>query len=339
MDRILEDVGSGAGNLPLLEFCLAELWSWSGDGKLSHVAYEAIGRVDGALANHAEGIYEELDAEMTDGIKRAMLKLVQPGRGTEDTKRLATRDELGSELWPNVQVLAGAEARLVIVDRDEVGGQETAEIIHEAIIQNWSRLQEGIDEDRAFLTWQEQLRFALEQWEAIERDEGALLRGVPLDRAKIWLDERENDLGLAERGFIRASIILREQEQRREKESRRNRLILKIINQEEGWQDLCKADLRGANLRGANLRGVDLRLADLEGAHLEGAHLGWTILIGANLSRADLEWADLREANLSEANLSKANLSEAFYDNKTRWPQLLDLTSTGAILLRSEEEE
>jgi transcriptional regulator with XRE-family HTH domain len=44
VERIINDVGHPVGNLPLLEFALAELWVRQAKGRLTHAAYEAIGQ-------------------------------------------------------------------------------------------------------------------------------------------------------------------------------------------------------------------------------------------------------------------------------------------------------
>jgi len=58
----------------------------------------------------------------------------------------------------------------------------------------------------------------LDEWKVSDRDEGALLRGIPLVIAQGWLEKRENDLNEQERAFIGESLALRQREVR-------NRLI------------------------------------------------------------------------------------------------------------------
>ncbi|MCP4684028.1 MAG: hypothetical protein GY867_01145, partial [bacterium] len=52
--RILAAVSHEPGRLPLLEFALTALWEKQAGGELTHVAYEAVGEVEGALSHHAE---------------------------------------------------------------------------------------------------------------------------------------------------------------------------------------------------------------------------------------------------------------------------------------------
>ncbi len=208
VERILEDVGSEPGNLPLLEFALTLLWEKAQSGWLTHRAYEHIGEVKGALARYADQVYNGMEKDEQEVAQRVFLQLIQPGEGTEDTRRVATRAEVGETNWSLVQYLA--DKRLVVTGRS-ASGEETAEVVHEALIVNWERLQEWIEADRAFRTWQEHLRSAIRQWEASGEDEGALLRGAPLAEAEAWLETHTGELSGKEVGFVKASIALREQ--------------------------------------------------------------------------------------------------------------------------------
>lgn len=133
--RILDDVGGEPGNLPLLEFALTQLWERLDYGWMTHGAYEEIGRVEGALARYAQEVYDELAEGEREDARQVFVQLVQPGEGTEDTRRVATRADLGEENWALVQHLA--DKRLVVTGRDEATGRETVEVVHEALIGRW----------------------------------------------------------------------------------------------------------------------------------------------------------------------------------------------------------
>ena len=106
VERILDDVGEEPGNLPLLEFALTLLWERQIYGLLTHAGYEEIGKVEGALARYADEVVEELDESERDQARLVFVQLVRPGEGTEDTRRVATRAELGKVNWALVQHLA-----------------------------------------------------------------------------------------------------------------------------------------------------------------------------------------------------------------------------------------
>ena len=202
VERILDDVGEEAGSLPLLEFALTKLWDGQKAGWLTHDAYEEIGRVEGAVARHADAVFDGLsEADQALG-RKVIVQMVRPGEGTEDTRRVARRDELGDDGWTLVRKLA--DARLVVTDRDEAG-RETAEVVHEALIRTWGQLKGWMSKDRHFRTWQERLRFSINQWMDSGQDAGALLRGVPLVEAELWLTERAPALIATEIGFIELS--------------------------------------------------------------------------------------------------------------------------------------
>ncbi len=204
VERILDDVGLEPGNLPLLEFALTLLWERQENGWLTHQSYEAIGRVEGALASYADGVFDDLDLVERVRAKRVFLQLVRPGEGTEDTRRVASRAELGDACWELGRHLA--DKRLIVTGRDTSTGDETVEVVHEALIQRWDRLRDWLEADRSFRLWQERLRAAMRGWEANQQDEGALLRGAPLVEAQSWRELRTEDLAPREKVFIKASV-------------------------------------------------------------------------------------------------------------------------------------
>ncbi|MCA9220143.1 MAG: DUF1549 domain-containing protein, partial [Planctomycetales bacterium] len=206
--RILDDVHEEPGGLPLLQFALDMLWMEQEENQLSHRAYERIGRVHGALARHAETVYADLNERDQPLARRIFVQVVRPGLSTEDTRRLATRSEIGDEAWSLVQRLA--DSRLLVTNRDDAG-QETVEVVHEALIRGWQRLQDWLRTDREFRLWQERLRGAMAQWGASQYDNGALLRGRPLSEAEGWLVDREADLSTTESEYIQASIDYRDE--------------------------------------------------------------------------------------------------------------------------------
>jgi WD40 repeat protein len=203
VERILDDVGTGPGNLALLEFALTLLWERQRDHMLTDAAYESLGGVEGALASYAEHIYrEQLSGPESAAAQRVLTQLVMPGEATEHTRRVARRTDFDVELWTVAQQLAAT--RLVVANR-EPGGTETVEIAHEALITSWDRLRGWVEADLTFRAWQEGLRAGLRQWRDTSQDKGAVLRGAVLADAERWLQRRAEDIGPQERDFIRVS--------------------------------------------------------------------------------------------------------------------------------------
>ena len=59
-------------------------------------AYGASGGVEGSLARRANAVYDGLTPERQAIARRVLLRLTQPGEGTEDTRRRATLRELAT---------------------------------------------------------------------------------------------------------------------------------------------------------------------------------------------------------------------------------------------------
>ncbi len=228
VDLILRDVAEQPGNLPLLEFALAELWQrQTPERALTLQAYEEIGGVTGAIARRADTIYRELaDRGQGETAQRIFLRLTHYGEGAEDTRRRVAEADLTTPGAPALAVeqvvRALANARLLVTARDETTQAATVEVAHEALIRGWERLRRWLDEDRAFGLWRERLTLLLRFWENAQRDDDALLRGAPLSEAEGWLNGRGDDLNDAERDFIQASLALREREAT-EREAQRQR--------------------------------------------------------------------------------------------------------------------
>ena len=86
-------------------------------GLLTLEGYRDSGGVRGAIAKRADEIYKGLTADQQDVVRRVLIRLTEPGEGTEDTRRRATLREVAGRadeakaVDEVVQVLA--EARLV----------------------------------------------------------------------------------------------------------------------------------------------------------------------------------------------------------------------------------
>lgn len=202
IERLLDDVSDEPGNLPLLQFALSELWLRRNGNKLTHDAYDAIGNVGGALAHYADSVYSQLLPAEQLLARRLFVQLVHLGDETGNSRRPATRPELGEDIWQLAQRLA--DLRLVVTGRDR--HKDSVELIHEALIRSWDRLQQWIEEDREFRRWQQRLRVYIVQWTASHREPDALLRGLLLSEAEQWASQRRSELSEVERTYIDSSL-------------------------------------------------------------------------------------------------------------------------------------
>jgi len=221
VDAILNDAGHEPGMLPLMEHALFQLWEKrERDHRLTLQAYQEMGGLRGALANQAEKIFKEFSPQQQDLTRRVLLRLTQPGEGTEDTRRRATMSELdtGKDQQTALQEVIHqlTEARLLVMSQNQV------DVAHEALIRGWPRLRKWIDEGRTALRLHRRITETVQEWERLQRDDGVLLRGASLAEAQEWRERHDADLNSSEREFLIAStaLIRREEQAVREHKQR-----------------------------------------------------------------------------------------------------------------------
>jgi WD40 repeat protein len=242
IQKLINAMDEQPGRLPLLEFALTQLWSNQQQGLLRHQNYHEIGGVEAALANHAELVYTQLNAADQLRSQRIFIQLVQPGTGTEDNRRLATKDDVRPENWDLVIHLASS--RLVVTNYHDSSGLETVELVHEALIRSWKRLRQWIQLDGEFRLWQEQLRTNKRQWEENSCDQEMMLRGKALADADYWQQHRFEELSAGEQIFIYQSLKLRDHDLKHHKRKQQITMagltggltIALILASVAGWQ-------------------------------------------------------------------------------------------------------
>jgi len=107
----------------------------------------------------------------------------------------------------------------VRLTEDDTLADAQVEVAHEALVRNWPRLVDWLEEERVEMRRRLRLAAAAEQWEALSRDPEALLRGSLLEEAL-----RYEDLNELEAEFVGASQAAVEEARRREEEARQREL-------------------------------------------------------------------------------------------------------------------
>jgi tetratricopeptide (TPR) repeat protein len=209
VNTILNEVGREPGSLPLLEYALTQLWEKRRGDTLTSEAYDSFKGVTGAIGDKAEGVYKAFSNEEKNACRILFGRLVRVSPAdTEgaDTRRRATREEIGEAAWQIALKLVEPDVRLLVIGNDLQSGKETAEVAHEALIRRWDRLRGWLREDRAFLLWRQQLEVFLSIWATSgKKGDEALLRGPALEQALKWRKLKDYDLNTSERQFISAS--------------------------------------------------------------------------------------------------------------------------------------
>ena len=203
VDELVEAIRSRPGALPLLEFSLDQMWRALPPRQLtlSSDEYRRIHGLNGALSAHADQVLNSL-SEAERSVVRSLFvnhltSVDQPG-----VRRVIRRSDCGPGYWPVIVRLANE--RLLTVGCNE-HGHETAEVVHEALLEAWNQLHMWLDAERPFRRWRQRLREDMKPW--LETgDSRELMTGSPLAIAERWRKDREDDLDIDELRYIQASV-------------------------------------------------------------------------------------------------------------------------------------
>lgn len=218
VDALLNDMLGEPAALPLLQFTLLKLWEHR---ERNYITWDAFRRLGGgrlALANSADAFYEGLIPEEQVTARRILLRLVRAGDGLEITSnrvRLETLFRTGEAEDRVSRVLDKlSSARLVRVTEGDLAGDTQVEIAHEALVRNWPRLVDWLEEEREKIRQRQRLTEAAQQWAMLGRAQGALLPATLLLEAGRFVEAAGVELNDLEVEFLQASqqAIVAEQE-------------------------------------------------------------------------------------------------------------------------------
>lgn len=201
------------GALPLLQYALTELFEGRQGRLMTHAAYQSIGGTVGSLAKRAEEIFNSLDETGRAAIRQMFLRLVTLGEGVEDTRRRVPRHEILG-INPDTDLIEEvldtyANYRLLSLDHDPASRVPTIEVAHEAILREWKRLREWLNESRADIRLQRQLAGVANDWDAAGKDSSFLLRGARLEQFEAWSKATDLALTQIEKEYLVASLVQR----------------------------------------------------------------------------------------------------------------------------------
>jgi WD40 repeat protein len=230
---MVQGVAEERGALPLLAFAMARLWESrdKDQGLLTREAYDEIGGVAGALAQHAESTIERIGSDKLSIVREIFRNLVT----AEGTRAVRDRDELLSvfdDPESAEQVLTALiGARLLTSyewttgDDDDEDHHHRIEIVHESLLTAWPRLVRWQTQDADGAQLRDQLRQAVQIWEERGRPKDLLWRGASFREFLVWKERYPGGLSDSETAFERAM-----QEQEGRKQNQRRLAVLSVIS-------------------------------------------------------------------------------------------------------------
>ncbi|MBK8905449.1 MAG: WD40 repeat domain-containing protein [Anaerolineaceae bacterium] len=213
-EQLLEDVGQEPGVLPLLSHALRETWERRRGRVLTLSGYRAAGGVKGAITQTAERVYQSLASKERAIAQQIFLRLTEFGEGTQDTRRCLDRAELPNDPLTIQMVKKLADARLITTT------ESSMEVTHEALIREWPRLREWLNNGREGLMIRRRLTNAAGEWQEKGKENSLVYQGLRLAEAEQWAIYNPNQLNEQEQAFLQASIAERERQRATEAQHR-----------------------------------------------------------------------------------------------------------------------
>jgi tetratricopeptide (TPR) repeat protein len=161
VNELLNDAGENPDHLPTLQHVLMRMWDvWAqapseNGGGLNLGHYKKIGRMSGALSNHANEAFEELPEEQRPLAEKVFKCLTEKGLDNRETRRPMTLSDIcevvntGEEQVKEVIGVFRAEGRSFLMPppRIPLEGDTLIDISHESLIRGWDKLAAWVDEE------------------------------------------------------------------------------------------------------------------------------------------------------------------------------------------------
>ena len=262
VDEMLSDVEGERGALPLLAFATARLWERRDrdTGLLTRQAYQDIGGVGGALAQHAEATIDRIGVERIPIVRELFRNLItaEGTRAVREWNELLSIFDGGNNregINPSPTMLSAPEkgvgagfiparanaeevlrelidARLLTsyeIHEDEHEPTRRVEIIHESLLANWPRLVRWQTQDADGVQLRDQLRQAAKTWDEHDRSDDLLWTGSAFREYSVWRERYPGGLTEIEEAFAVAMTSFANRRRRRRRIATTAALVLAVV--------------------------------------------------------------------------------------------------------------
>ena len=209
--QIISDMQGEPGALPLMQFALEDLFdSQQGKGGLIALTlndYLGRGGIHKSLERHADKTFAAFSKEEQELAHSIFSSLIQIGRGTQDTRRIANFDELvpSRDKSEEVETIVRKLADARLITTDEIAGKNTFTLAHEKLLDAWIWLKRLVNENRETITIQNEVAEDAKEWDERKRDSSYLYPGTRLKQIQKWMNKHPNLLSPLAIEFVRAS--------------------------------------------------------------------------------------------------------------------------------------
>ncbi len=243
--RLLNDMGTGPDQLPLMQHALMRVWSMarardpSTPPTLTLKDYLDGGGLEQALSKHADAAFDKLTDRQKAIAERLFRALSGGNTGRRDTRRPTKLGMIADVAGVTPEAVAevveffrGGDLNLLSPARGPLVRDSTIDISHESLIRQWTRLKDWVKSEATSADTYRLLAQTAARWS--ERGGGDLWTGHNLDSVIAWQEkERPNEVWASRYGggfahalrFIEASQEKRRQDQLEKELAARRELL------------------------------------------------------------------------------------------------------------------
>lgn len=220
VNELLNDLGNNPDQLPILQHALMRTWNYwtkhsEGSNEIEVEHYDAIGRMEKALSNHANEAYNELSPEQKRICENMFKTLTERGNDNRGIRHPSPINEIAAIANSNAQEVAevvkhfnAAGRSLINASDKQLTSTSIIDISHESLMRIWDKLKVWVEEEA--LAVQMYLRLS-EAAALYQEGKVGLWRPPDLQLAINWRKEKRPTLTWAKRfspAFERAMIYL-----------------------------------------------------------------------------------------------------------------------------------
>jgi hypothetical protein len=216
-DALIEAALVSADQLPLLEHLLWSLYRKQvarDDGWLRWSDYLELGKLEGALAHHAEEVFTTLSSEARQAFNFVLRRLAPVELDQKGSCRTALYRDLVASGGIDSRLQGGAKDLVdsmvkegLLISETDVRQQEVVSVAHPALFRKWPRVREWLIEDQEFLRMRDRLDGCLKLWLKRGRRRRELLTpGLGLADGETLLNHFHSSLSNTQIEYVRKSL-------------------------------------------------------------------------------------------------------------------------------------
>jgi AAA ATPase domain len=216
-DALIEAALVSADQLPLLEHLLWLLYRKQvarDDGWLRWSDYLELGKLEGALAHHAEEVFTTLSSEARQAFNFVLRRLAPVELDQKGSCRTALYRDLVASGGIDSRLQGGAKDLVdsmvkegLLISETDFRQQEVVRVAHPALLRKWPRAREWLIEDQEFLRMRDRLDGCLKLWLKRGRRRRELLTpGLGLADGETLLNHFHSSLSNTQIEYVRKSL-------------------------------------------------------------------------------------------------------------------------------------